>query len=96
MKRLDLVWMIWRDALGHSAPWLSLDETENGLKGGIDIMETIGYFIYQDKRYVSLAQSIQYDENLEPVKIGGLFSIPVGCIVKMRRLSEPAGRKSRY
>jgi hypothetical protein len=93
MKPLDIVYVIWRDALGSSIPWESIDDVEKDVRGKWDTIETVGYFVYQDKRYLTLAQSVQFNKLSEPCKLGGVFSIPTGCIIKMRKVSGPIKRK---
>ena len=94
MKTLDIVHILWRDALGSKSTWEDLDTVEVEAKGDWDIMETVGFFIYQDKRYLTLSQSVQYNKLSEPCKLGRVFSVPVGCIIKMRKISGPIKRKS--
>lgn len=93
MKTLDVVRVVWRDALGSNKSWEDIDDTKEEVKGTWDIMESIGFFIYQDKRYLTLSQSVQFNRLSELCKFGGVFSIPTGCIVKMRKVSGTIKRR---
>ncbi len=94
MKTLDIAHITWRDALGNTTFWEELDSIIDGLIGESDLMETVGQIIDIDSRYVTIASSIHYDRDGKPVKAGGIFSIPIGCIIKMRKISGPIKRKS--
>lgn len=93
MKTLDIVHILWRDALGNTAFWEELDSIVDGLLEESDLMETVGQVVEIDDRYVIIASSIHYNSLGEPVKAGGIFSIPVGCIIKMRKISGPIKRR---
>lgn len=94
MKSLDIVHIIWRDALSNSVFWEDIDDIIGSLNGERDLMETVGQIIEQDKRYVTIAHSIHYDSLGNVAKAGGVLSIPIGCIIKMRKVSEPIKRST--
>jgi hypothetical protein len=56
-------------------------------------METVGQVIEIDDRYITIASSIHYTRLHDAVKAGGVLSIPVGCIIKMRKISGSIKRR---
>ena len=93
MKTLDIVHIVWRDALGNTAFWEDLDSVVDDLSRESDLMETVGQIVEIDDRYVTIASSIHYNSLHEAVKAGGIFSVPTGCIIKMRKISGPIKRR---
>ena len=94
MKTLDIVHIVWRDALSNTLFWEPIDDAISFLNKEIDLMETVGQVIKIDKRYVTVVSSVHYNSDGESVKVGGVFSIPKGCIVKMRKISGPIKRST--
>lgn len=94
MKTLDIVHITWRDALSNSVFWEDIDDIIISLSDERDLMETVGQIIEQDKRYVTIAHSIHYDSLGNIAKAGGVLSIPVGCITKMRKVSGSIKRST--
>ncbi|MDI6785114.1 MAG: hypothetical protein QMD92_00235 [bacterium] len=93
MKTLDIVHIVWRDALSNSVFWEDLDDVVDSLETERDLMETVGQIVEVDKRYVTIAHSMHYDSSGAIAKAGGVLSIPVGCVIKMRKISGPIKRK---
>lgn len=93
MKTLDIVHIIWRDALGNSVFWEEIDGLIDSLESERDLMETVGQVIEIDDRYITIAHSVHYDCLGEVAKVGGVLSIPVGCIIKVRKISGPIKRR---
>lgn len=94
MKTLDIVHVVWRDALGSPVAWENLDELDKDLKYERDIMETVGFLIYRDKRYITVGGGIHYDSWGNPCKAHSVFSIPTRSIIHVRKISGPIKRKS--
>lgn len=81
MKRWTLVEVTWRDSASHKAPWRSIEEGEAWAREDL-LITTVGYFFERDTRFLTLVQSHTGNNGA----IGGLWQIPLGCIVKTRRL----------
>jgi len=93
MKTLDIVHIVWRDALSNTMFWESLDNIVDSLDEERDLMETVGQIVEIDDHYITIASSIHYDSCGDPAKAGGVLSIPTGCIIKMRKISGPIKRR---
>ena len=81
MKRIEVT---WRDAMssGSQQTWWTPKEAKDW--GGDDIeLKTVGYFVMEDKKNLVLAMSRTARAG---GKVGGLWSIPIGSIIKRRRL----------
>lgn len=73
----------WRDA--ESAGWWHSErEVEETLRQDV-IIRTVGWFVAQDRRFLTLTG--RYDEKNE--SIGLIQRIPLGTVLKKRRLREP-------
>lgn len=94
MKQFDLVQITWRDALAGKVVWENIAELEQELLYERDLMETIGYLIQVDKRYITVAQTLQRIPGGDLINAGGVFSIPVGFILKAVKLARNNKRKN--
>jgi len=77
----------WRDSCQESKPWHWIDEYFELEKKSKETFKSIGYLIKKDKKNITLSHSLHYskDGNLE--KIGGIFTIPTGAIIKITTLN---------
>jgi hypothetical protein len=72
----------WRDSVtSNGKPWLSEDEALEWAQGDI-ILTTVGYKITEDGKNLTIASSRSKDGD----HVGGLWSIPIGSIIKRRIL----------
>jgi len=70
----------WRDSVCNNSPWFSVEDALVWAKQEA-IMQTVGYFVHEDKHTLTLAQSLYGSKSF-----GGLWGIPIGCIIKRKRL----------
>lgn len=74
VKRVEIEWI---DSCGRTGIWESLDELEPLVPFPA---VTIGYLLEKTKTHVTVAQT------LNPECVARRFTIPLGCIKKIRRL----------
>lgn len=78
-SRFDRIEVTWRDAwFSDGRGWESRSDYETEM----DPMTSVGYHVETTEDYVILAMTISTDE------FGGLFRIPVGCVIATTRLSK--------
>jgi hypothetical protein len=70
----------WRDSATDTESWSSEDEATSWLDDDV-LIQTVGYFFGANKTSLLLAMSRGDEE------VGGLWSIPLACVTKIRRLS---------
>lgn len=86
-KKWDRIEIIWLDSY-RTHGWLPLEEAHVEEDYCLD-HRTIGYFIGETKRQISVCQSSKKDKHLisEPeTQIDAVMSIPKKCIVKIIKL----------
>lgn len=74
----------WRDSMasGGQQSWFTPEEAFDWGKDDLRIV-TVGYVVFEDDNYLVLATS---QTARAGGKVGGLWSIPQGCIIRRRRL----------
>lgn len=73
----DLIKITWIDSfVWTDSPW----QNHNDIEDDRSDIESVGYFIRRTARFLIFAQSITKHE------YGGVFYIPVGCVVGMEVL----------
>jgi hypothetical protein len=77
VKKRPIVEVWWLDSHAWERPWIEMDQRPPHSAAAC---KSVGYLIEKDKHFVIVSQSMGDDE------YGGAFSIPRGCIVKIRRL----------
>ena len=81
MKKLEVT---WRDSVasGGGQTWFTLKEAKRWGRDDLKFV-TVGFFVMEDDDYLVLATSRTARTG---GKVGGLWSIPKGCIIKRRKL----------
>lgn len=79
-NRYPLVVVDWRDSMTWDA-WHDLDEPQEPVK-----IKTAGYLVFKDKTYIVLAPTLRDQEGEN--RGGGTWTIPCGCVTKIKRLKE--------
>ena len=85
MKKLKIgqkVLLVWYDAFGRGG-WHEIKDIDTDLKNPAEV-ETIGYFIREDKDFYILSMGIQKDELSKPFL--HLEFIPKGCVKNIKFL----------
>ena len=83
---LSLVEIEWRDSLDSNQPatWQELGEAQQ--EQCDDRLFTVGYIVKEDRHYVWLVQHVHQSGQSERVRVGRVYLIPHGCIIKRRKL----------
>lgn len=77
----ESVMVTWEDIQGHERPWVDLEEAEE-----LEpiLMRTVGFLMAHDHNKVVIASTLS-----DPVGLAGnVNSIPTGCVMSIRRLTE--------
>lgn len=84
MKRPRILIVTWRDSVSSTGgpTWFSPEEAKVWGEDDITFC-TVGFFVMEDEHNLVLAPSIV---DRSHGKVGGLWSIPKGCIIKRRKL----------
>ena len=88
-KKYDQVIIRWFDAVFDSGGWekkssLNFENHEEATK-----CASMGFFLYKAKKNIYICQSCgEY-------ALGGIFSIPIGCIRSIKKLKAPSKIKRR-
>ncbi len=78
LKLHDLIRIRWIDAFATTdSPWESSDDHPTDMH---DVL-TVGYYLQQTDRYIIVASTIA--DAIEQSQYGGVWRIPVGCILKV-------------
>ncbi len=70
----------WQDAWSNDLSWQGLDLADMCAETAIN--RTVGWMMKRNKKQIVLAQSIHADDE----RCSSLTGIPLGCILKMRKL----------
>jgi hypothetical protein len=82
MKKFDTVLIDWYDSCADITPWIHIDDFDYKVHEEYMIHHTKGFFVHKSKIATYVCQSIQK----EGCKLGGIFSIPNGCIIKVTKI----------
>ena len=86
-RRVEIYWV---DSASWKAVWDNVFDVVGHYKEyGQDRIKTIGYLIERTKDYVIVARDLQFNGDKTVSRAGGFFSIPTGCIKKIKYLSGP-------
>lgn len=77
----ESVMVTWEDIQGHERPWVDLEEAEE-----LEpiLMRTVGFLMAHDHNKVVIASTLSDPTSLA----GNVNSIPTGCVMSIRRLTE--------
>ena len=81
LKLGDMVEVTWEDATGE-ASWFALRD----FKWPKDKCRTIGYYLKHNKRTLALVNSLFNDFKKSEGTLGGLNTIPMGMVLRIRKL----------
>jgi hypothetical protein len=81
MRKLEVTWRDSVSSVGKT--WFNLEDAKEWGKDDLTFT-TVGYFVMEDKHNLVLATSRMNRPTND--KVGGLWSIPKGCIIKRRKL----------
>ncbi len=86
MRKPKLVVVEWRDSFSARGSWMSEELSLSLMEGGGgQAAVTVGYVVKEDSRGIMLAQSYTDDAG-EERQWGGLWFVPKGCVMKVRRV----------
>lgn len=80
IKKLKRVEITWNDSFSRTQTWYELEIVNTAKQD--DYITTIGYLVRKTKKYLTVAQSLHFEEEY-PTKGGHIFEIPRGCIKKI-------------
>jgi len=84
LGRRPLMEIEWRDSLTVDGPqWWTLEEVQ--AEPCADVMVSSGYIVKETRHWVWLAGDVHRRPDGSISKVGRLFLIPTGCIVRRRR-----------
>ena len=83
---VELIEVHWDDSMLDTQVWWYPEEWIETRAKKQEKFKTIGYKFYKDKNIIAFANSIHYDEDGNISKLGTIFTIPVGCITKIKYL----------
>ena len=88
VKKVEIEWL---DSIQDKIVWQWIDECVRNAKNSKEVFKSIGYLIYQNKKITLLATSLHFPyggkkENKNIEKIGSIFIIPTGAIIKIKQL----------
>lgn len=85
MKQGTLIRIEWSDA-GTINSWMEMEDLLRELhKGDADIFYTVGFLIRETKDWISVAQTVNYNNN-ELVRATEVMTIPKEMVKKVRVL----------
>lgn len=82
-KTYKAVYVEWIDSTMRSRVWYNLKELIDDSKQTEDKMQTVAYLVAENKLEYVFCASIHFEEG-EPVEVGQSFTIPKGCVIKMK------------
>lgn len=85
-KKPPFVYLVWEDIAPHEGSWVERKK----VKPAPAIMESVGWLVRNDDKYVILAQDIDYKDDM----VAGLATYPKGCVISLDYLGEPNGKES--
>ncbi len=81
-----LVVIVWIDSTQAKEVWRGHQEyIEDALEKEKDRFYSVGYLVHTTKNLYHLANSIHMQDD-EKVSFGGMFSIPKGCAISIKRI----------
>ncbi len=84
VKKYQEVKVVWQDAMSDISSWSMEHEFSFPLHVAKSINCSIGYFIKIHKDNLFICR----DFNPSDLSMSGIFSIPVGCVLKIIRMKE--------
>lgn len=83
--KYQAVFIEWIDSTMKMQIWVSTEKLIDETKNPSSKFRTISYLVNENKLEYILASSIHY-ENGEIVGFGQIFTIPKGCVTKMKKI----------
>ena len=71
----------WIDTIGYNG-WYDEDTLKKQMKGIANYMETIGFYVCEDKNFYCMAMLL----NREMETFGHIQYIPIGCVKRIKKL----------
>jgi len=86
LKPFELIEIIWEDSMGTRHPWYSKKEYQEWRDDDV-MIKTIGYFqeVHKGKLYLVRGFTFYLRDN-QTEDLQSPFSLPMGCIKKIRKL----------
>lgn len=75
----------WIDSSKITQPWTSVGELRR-MDDEADYITSVGYLVKRTRRLLVLCNDLHHEGGKGVVAYGGVFLIPRGCVLKMRRL----------
>jgi len=75
-----LVSIIWEDIAPHEGSWVE----RKSVKPTPAVMESVGWLISEDNKYVVLAQDLDFKDDM----VAGLATYPRGCVRSLTYIGE--------
>lgn len=85
-KKPAFVYLVWEDIAPHEGSWTDRKK----VKPSPAVMESVGWLIRNDDKYVILAQDIDYKDDM----VAGLTTYPKGCVISLEHLGDSNGSAS--
>lgn len=79
-KKPRLVALIWEDIAPHDGSWVE----RTSVKPAPAVMESVGWLILEDNKYVILAQDLDFKDDM----VAGLATYPRGCVQSLTYIGE--------
>lgn len=83
-KKLKRIEITWRDSMvDRQAPWQPIEDYIKGFEE--ETFLSIGYLVYKDKNNLHICQNLHGVDGIYD-RGGNYFTIPIGCIIKIKKL----------
>lgn len=83
MTSFPRVLVTWKDIVGVEETWVDLDEAR---AVRVAVVDTMGWVITNDEEFLIIVSSLFRDHS----DAGSVTTIPKGCIVSIRQITETA------
>lgn len=81
------VYVEWIDSTREKQLWFNITEIEKYYKKPMCLMQTISYLIMENKLEYVFCTNLQFEKG-NCVYLGNVFSIPKGCVTKIKKIRK--------
>ena len=86
LKKIRKAEIHWIDSTQSNQVWWDIEEYMSNMKKSQEVFISVGYIIDKGKKKIVLATSIHIDDDGDVNRAGTIFTIPLGCITKIKYL----------
>lgn len=85
-KKYQAVWIEWIDSVMKLPVWFPTGKLIEETSNPSEKFYTLSYLVNENKKEYILASSIHFDEEGSVISFGQIFTIPKGCVTKMKKI----------